>query len=95
MNKFTVKAKGNIAIVQFPEGATDPEFDLKGNGSLFVYGYSTPFMNNRVGVAKSCQANLIGYKVFGLYSKIKDQIIGDISELLTGLNLSRCVVLCK
>jgi len=88
--------KGNLAIIEYPEGASEPEFDLDANGVLFIFGYSFSMLGKTIRVAKRFETNLCGYTLLGRFNEAKEKIKGDFSELMNNVgDVENCVLFGK
>ena len=87
----------NIALFEYPECA-EPEFELKGDGRLFIFGYTVDFAGTNIGCAQSFNLPLKGFRVVGRYDKADNVIQGDEWRNLifdNNINVDNCLVLFK
>lgn len=89
---------GNLALFEYPSGASKPEFTLGIDGVLFVFGYSMQFVGKPIRVAKRFETKLGGYTAIGTYSYAKTRIEGDsIDDVIEKQNIDKenCLVMIK
>lgn len=98
MAKLTTK--GGIALFEYPQPQTTPDFNLEADGTLWVGGYQTsPFGPNDIPIRamKRYPIALVGYKIIGRLEEAMPLLKEKLTDILSSANVDRnnCLVLTK